>query len=220
MPQRLNPVLGAPDAACITAFTETVPPADRGCTDAISGTVPSAAVPAHQVNSDRRRSIRWRRVQLPLKGNPPLVSDDWPPRQPATARALITDHSGRVLVVKDTRPQWYLPGGRIEQDEAPRAACEREVLEETGLVITASRLLVLEWQAATSPGQEAHWSLLFEGHDVDSTQPLLPNDKEILEAQWMPLTEAMTVLTPAIVRRLNAWRSGLQLTTIYLEQTP
>ncbi len=79
-----------------------------------------------------------------------MASDDWPlPRQPATARALITDQDGRWLIVKDHRPHWYLPGGLIEQDELPRAACQREVFEETGLIIEAGQLLVFAWQAAT-----------------------------------------------------------------------
>jgi len=33
---------------------------------------------------------------------------------------------------------WSIPGGRLEPDEQPRHAAEREVLEETGLVVAAT----------------------------------------------------------------------------------
>ena len=55
---------------------------------------------------------------------------------PASA-AIVTDHEGRVLLVKRGIPpktgEWCLPGGYIELDEEAHDSCRRELLEETGL---------------------------------------------------------------------------------------
>jgi len=49
------------------------------------------------------------------------------------AKALITDSSGRVLVVKEARDFWSLPGGGVEHGESAQACLEREIKEEIGL---------------------------------------------------------------------------------------
>jgi 8-oxo-dGTP pyrophosphatase MutT (NUDIX family) len=62
------------------------------------------------------------------------------------AGALFRDTSGRVLLVEPTyKPTWDLPGGVVEQEESPTAACRREVLEELGLDRPAGRVLAVDW---------------------------------------------------------------------------
>ena len=56
--------------------------------------------------------------------------------------AVIFNDAGEVLLhqsVDDGR--WYLIGGAMEPGEEPADACAREVLEETGLVVTPERLI-------------------------------------------------------------------------------
>lgn len=52
-------------------------------------------------------------------------------------RVLIVDESGRMLLIhewlEDGSTHWLTPGGGVEDDEEPRAAAEREALEETGI---------------------------------------------------------------------------------------
>jgi len=48
----------------------------------------------------------------------------------------------KVLLTRRTdNGQWCLPGGRMEPGESAAEACEREVLEETGLKIRVGRLI-------------------------------------------------------------------------------
>lgn len=62
-----------------------------------------------------------------------------PPRLRVTARALIIEHE-KLLFVSDEGTYWYLPGGKIENSETLTTCVEREVYEETGLVVKAGLL--------------------------------------------------------------------------------
>jgi len=59
--------------------------------------------------------------------------------------AVVLDEDGRLLVVRRRNPpaagSWSLPGGRVEPGETATFAVAREVLEETGLVVTVGGLL-------------------------------------------------------------------------------
>ena len=59
--------------------------------------------------------------------------------------AVVHDGQGRLLLVRRGREphagRWSLPGGRVEAGESPEQAVEREVREETGLVVRAGTLV-------------------------------------------------------------------------------
>jgi len=56
--------------------------------------------------------------------------------------AAIFDEQGRILLTRRAdNGQWCLPGGRLESGESVTEACEREVLEETGLTVRVRRLV-------------------------------------------------------------------------------
>src|SRR6266542_3313278 len=56
--------------------------------------------------------------------------------------AAIFDDHGRILLTRRMdNGQWCLPGGRMESGETAAEACEREVLEETGLRVRVKRLV-------------------------------------------------------------------------------
>jgi len=56
--------------------------------------------------------------------------------------AAILDEKGRILLTKrQDNGQWCLPGGGMDSGESAVEACEREVLEETGLSVKVKRLV-------------------------------------------------------------------------------
>jgi len=94
------------------------------------------------------------------------------------AHLLVHDAEGRILVVRTTYlgPGWMLPGGRVERQETPHRAAERETLEETGIAATVERLLLVE---AYRPKDV---SFIFSGRATGGT--LDPQLGEISEAGW------------------------------------
>jgi 8-oxo-dGTP diphosphatase len=61
-------------------------------------------------------------------------------RKPRRAYALI-QRKGRILLVKNRRGRWTLPGGRALVNEKLRATARREVREETGLKVDVGKRL-------------------------------------------------------------------------------
>jgi 8-oxo-dGTP diphosphatase len=57
----------------------------------------------------------------------------------------VLDSRGHLLMVRrrwaPAKGMWSLPGGRVEAGESLEQAVKREVLEETGLVVTVGQVL-------------------------------------------------------------------------------
>ena len=70
-----------------------------------------------------------------------LPSSEYPDA-PRLAVGAVVFKDDRVLLVQRGRPpasgEWAIPGGSVKLGESLQAAAEREVLEETGIVIAAS----------------------------------------------------------------------------------
>jgi ADP-ribose pyrophosphatase YjhB (NUDIX family) len=59
-------------------------------------------------------------------------------------RAAVFDDDQRILMVKETADgRWTLPGGWIDIGDSPADATEREVREETGYLVKATKLAAL-----------------------------------------------------------------------------
>jgi len=62
------------------------------------------------------------------------------PGYPVSIKGVLV-RNGRVLLVRNERAEWELPGGRIERGETPEECVAREITEETGLAVRTVEIL-------------------------------------------------------------------------------
>ncbi|MFY7068209.1 NUDIX domain-containing protein [Nocardiopsis changdeensis] len=141
---------------------------------------------------------------------------------PATrgaAGALILSPAGEVLLVERTyRPDspWGLPGGVVERDESPLAACRRELAEELGVAAAVRRLVAVDWVAAEGVRTTAlHW--LFTAELPGGARLRLPPE-ELSGWMWADPGRVGGLLAPNTARRVAAGLAAAAAgETVYLE---
>jgi 8-oxo-dGTP pyrophosphatase MutT (NUDIX family) len=62
------------------------------------------------------------------------------PRFAVSVKGVVA-RAGRIVLVKNERDEWELPGGRLERDETPERCVAREIDEELGLKVAVGPLL-------------------------------------------------------------------------------
>jgi len=92
-----------------------------------------------------------------------------PAQDRRSARVIVVDERGRVLLIRvsdprDVRPpSWITPGGGLEPGEELVDAAVRELREETGLVVTPEEL---GSPVATCRGEWVFRGTRYRSHDV------------------------------------------------------
>jgi ADP-ribose pyrophosphatase YjhB (NUDIX family) len=123
-------------------------------------------------------------------------------------QGLIADDQSRVLLVRHGyRPGWHFPGGGVERGERVEHALRRELLEETGIVITGpASLFGIYTNFEAFPGD--HVALFRVGHWRQHYVPA-PNS-EIAEQKFFALDQLPETLTPGTRQRLAEAFNGAE----------
>jgi len=138
-----------------------------------------------------------------------MADDRQFPARPIVGVGAIVVDDGRVLLVRRGRAplqgEWSVPGGAVEVGEALSAAVQREVLEETGLIVSVGPIVeVLDRIHTNGDGRvEYHYVLIdylcsVVGGDVRA-------GSDVLDAVWATpqrLAEyAVPRLTAAVIEK-------------------
>ena len=120
-------------------------------------------------------------------------------------KALIRNASGEVLMLQinpkmpasDRGSYWDLPGGRIQEGEAPLEALRREVAEETGITTIQSAthlgMALSNIRIPVSDRQSVGLVLSVYECTVSGLPPILISDEHITYS-WLPAPEAAKLL--------------------------
>jgi 8-oxo-dGTP diphosphatase len=119
--------------------------------------------------------------------------------------AVIKDGAGRLLLIKRGHEPgaglWSIPGGRIEAGETDEQALVREVREETGLAVTAERLL----GGVRRPGSNGS-VLDIRDYVAVVTGGTLAAADDAADARWVSPGElAGLPLTDGLLEALRSW---------------
>lgn len=127
-------------------------------------------------------------------------------RRPTLGTSGAIWRDGRILLIRRGRQpwkdHWSLPGGRVEFGEPVRAALAREVLEETGLLVTTTQLVeALDAIAADEAGLPIGHYLVVVFACCAEGEPVASSDAA--EVGWFTLDEAAKLpTTPDLLRVL------------------
>jgi 8-oxo-dGTP diphosphatase len=113
---------------------------------------------------------------------------------------LRQEQPPRIAVVRlRKRNEWVLPKGKLDDGETPRAAAEREVLEETGHDVRVHEFLgTLVYESGGRSKVVHYWRMEARGGQVHELM------SDIREVDWLPLEAALQRLTRSYERAFLA----------------
>ena len=136
-------------------------------------------------------------------------------RKRMAATAFFRDEQGRVLLVNPSyKETWDLPGGAVEAEESPHAACRREVAEELGLDRPPGPVLAVDW-VPSRPERPEGLVVVYDGGvlaEVEINEIVLA-DGELTEFAFVGQDKVSTLVTPLLARRVASCLEALTTRT-------
>jgi 8-oxo-dGTP pyrophosphatase MutT (NUDIX family) len=128
------------------------------------------------------------------------------PRKRMSAGVLLRDAAGRVLLVEPSyKERWDIPGGVVEDGEAPWATAVRELHEELGLARTLGALLVIDHVPPESDSLPERVAFVFDGGQIDESDlDGLVLGPEIVSARLCTADDVRQLAWPLLADRVAA----------------
>lgn len=172
----------------------TFEPAPSDVTDALPGLQRAVDEIAGRLDAQQRRWLAAALAALSHQVQAGTLDDPADgPRDVDGAELAVAVVTGPAGVLagrrRDGIPRWVFPGGRIHDGETPVAAAVRECAEETGLTVTAERVIGQRTHPAT--GQHIAY-IACTATDGAAARVSAPD--ELVEMRWLGLDEVDDVM--------------------------
>lgn len=143
------------------------------------------------------------------------------PKKRVSAGCLFFDEAGRLLIVKPTYKEgWEIPGGTVDANESPLAACVREIREELGLERRPLRLLSVDFTGETARRTES-LNFIFDGGvlPAETVAAIRLPPRELSEHRFLEPREALDLLPRRLRRRVRRCLAAYDAAApLYLEE--
>ncbi len=138
------------------------------------------------------------------------VMDTVLPTKRTIGHVVMCDEASRLLLMQTRyKSDWELPGGIVEPGESPRIGAEREVLEETGLVVALTKPVLVDWMPPHLGWSDAV-EFIFDAGILSAEQvaAIRPADDEIAAIHWVEPTDVALHVTELSARRIELVLGG------------
>ena len=145
----------------------------------------------------------------------PRVGVSNPPRDnnarqfPVSVKGVVI-RGGKVILLRNERDEWELPGGKLELAESPERCLAREIGEELQLAIEPGNLLS-SWVYTIVPGVDV---LILTYGCVESSADEAILSEEHNELRWVSLAEVDGLRMPEGYKvSIRAWSERMRAPT-------
>jgi len=93
---------------------------------------------------------------------------------PISVKGVVV-RDGRVLLLRNERDEWELPGGKLHSGESPEHCVAREIAEETGWTVTTGTILD-SWMYHIEAVNKDVFIVTYGCYPISSTTPVLSSE--------------------------------------------